>query len=147
MYDYSVKSQTRKNICSKKQLKLCWDQIFCGLRMLTAFDWYQPINLSFKNRLLECRFQDTKAYLMAGKCEINLESNVDMQGQSVIFEPEALISSCFKLTPNYTTVTKAADWTFKTIKLNNFKIVIYIYFKNRDVYFFFHDSASKINSH
>ena len=39
----------------------------------------------------------------------------------MIFEPESLVS---KLSPNYTTVTKATDCTFKTIKLKNFKIIV-----------------------
>lgn len=32
--------------------------------------------------------------------------------------------SCFELTPNYSTATKATDCTFKTIKSNNFNIHI-----------------------
>lgn len=54
----------------------------------------------------------------------------------MIFELEILISFCFKFILNYMIVIKVVDCMFKIIKLNNFKIVIYIYFKNCDVYFF-----------
>ena len=42
---------------------------------------------------------------------------------------------CFELTQNYKNVTKATECTFKTVNSNNLKIIIDMYFKNRDVYF------------
>ena len=43
------------------------------------------------------------------------------------------VNCCFELTQNYTTVTKATDCSFKTVKSNNLKIIIDKHFENRDV--------------
>lgn len=72
MYGYSVESQTRRKHSFTKATQMllrsdpflifrCW-QLLTGTGQETCYA---------KNRLLKCRFQDTKAYLMAGKSETN----------------------------------------------------------------------------